>query len=134
MLRFNRIYFLLAFLLFFIELYIALYVHDAFVRPYVGDLLVVILIYCLVRSFLNTKAPKTIWCVLVFAYLIELSQYLGLIKYLGLGHSRLANLVLGNSFEWIDIVAYTLGALLVWLVEIFAAKKRRQQAICDIEL
>ena len=32
-----------------IEILIGAFVHDAFVRPYVGDVLVVILIYCLIR-------------------------------------------------------------------------------------
>jgi len=41
---FNTKYFLLAFALFFVEVYIALYVHDDIIRPYIGDVLVVILI------------------------------------------------------------------------------------------
>ena len=33
------------------EVLIALYVHDAFVRPYIGDVLVVIVIYTFIRIF-----------------------------------------------------------------------------------
>ena len=32
-----------------IEVLIALFVHDAFVRPFIGDVLVVAVLYCLVR-------------------------------------------------------------------------------------
>ena len=55
MLTFNLKFFLLALLLFIVEVMIALFVHDNFVRPYVGDYLVVMLIYCAVRTFLNAS-------------------------------------------------------------------------------
>jgi len=115
MFRFSKIHFLLAVVLFLVEVYIALYVHDAIVRPYVGDLLVVIFLYCFVRAFLNTPPVKTALAVLLFSYLIEFSQYLNLVKHLGLQHSRLANVVMGNSFEWMDMLAYTLGIGIVLL-------------------
>lgn len=34
-------------IVFIIELIIALYVHDRIIRPYIGDMLVVVLVYCL---------------------------------------------------------------------------------------
>lgn len=121
--RFNKIYFLLAVILFIIEVLIALYVHDAIVRPYIGDLLVVILLYCFVKAFVNTNPVKTALAVLLFAYLIEVLQYLNIVKHLGLQHSRLANVVIGNSFEWIDMIAYTVGAALVVLIEYLRKRK-----------
>ena len=39
--------------LFIVETLIALFVRDAFIRPYMGDILVVILIYCFVRIFIT---------------------------------------------------------------------------------
>jgi uncharacterized membrane protein len=48
MFRFHKTYFLLAVLLFVIELLIALYLHDRFIRPHVGDFLVVI--FCIAFS------------------------------------------------------------------------------------
>ena len=39
------------FILLTIEVLIALFVHDAFVRPYIGDVLVVVVIYTFVRIF-----------------------------------------------------------------------------------
>ena len=50
MLTFRKTYFILSILLFIIEVLIALFAHDEFIRPYVGDLLVVVLLYCLVKS------------------------------------------------------------------------------------
>ncbi|PZR29465.1 MAG: DUF2809 domain-containing protein [Citrobacter freundii] len=134
MLRFNKAYFALTITLFITEVLIALYVHDAIIRPYIGDLLVVILIYCFVKSFIDTPALKTAIAVLLFAYAVELSQYLNLVKHLGLQHSRLANVVMGNSFEWIDMLAYTIGAVIIVLVEYLLHKRKTNRVIRNIEL
>jgi len=91
--------------------------HDKIIRPYVGDLLVVILLYCLLKSFVNISVLKAAIFVLLFSYIVEFLQYLNLIKYLGLQKSRLANIILGNYFEWIDLLAYTFGIAIVVLVE-----------------
>ena len=116
-LKFSPFYFIAALLLFITEVLIALFVHDQFIRPYIGDFLVVILIYCFVKSFLNTPVVPTALGVLVFAYTVELLQYFRIVEVLGLQHSRAARIIIGSSFEWQDILAYTLGILMVVLVE-----------------
>jgi len=117
MIRFQKRYFVFAILLFGIEVLIALFIHDGVIRPYVGDFLVVILIYCFVRSFFTVSVFKTALSVLLFAYLLEFLQYLNLIGRLGLQNSRIANLLLGNLFQWGDLVAYTLGIVVVLVLE-----------------
>ena len=45
-----------------VETLIALYVHDRVVRPYVGDMLVVLVVYCFVRisvSYTHLTLPTT---------------------------------------------------------------------------
>ncbi len=117
MLQFNWRYFLIATLLFITEVFIAMFVHDQFIRPYFGDFLVVILVYCLVKSFLNTPFLKTAIAVLVFSFAIEVLQYINIVNKIGLGHSTLAKTVIGTSFEWLDLIAYTLGIVFVIYVE-----------------
>src|SRR5580765_7095366 len=99
MFSFQKGYALLAFSLLLMEVFIALFVHDRFIRPYGGDFLVVILIYCFLKSFWNAPVGKVALSVLVFSFVVELSQYLKLINHLGLQHSRLAVVVLGKSFQ-----------------------------------
>ena len=41
-----------------VETLIALYVHDKVIRPYVGDLLVVLVVYCFVRIFVPVKVRR----------------------------------------------------------------------------
>jgi hypothetical protein len=117
MFRFNLKYFILAIVLFVTEVLIALYLHDPFIRPYVGDFLVVILIYCAVRSVWQAPAKKVAFGVLIFSYLIETLQYFDFVKMIGLQHSKVARIVIGTSFAWEDIIAYTLGILVVILVD-----------------
>ena len=117
MFKFNRKYLLLALLLFIIEVIIAVFVNDKFVRPIVGDFLVVILIYCFVKAFFNIPVIKAAVAVLIFAYTVEILQYFKVVKLLGLQKSKLANIIIGNTFQWGDLVAYTLGILLVIFIE-----------------
>lgn len=116
-LRFHKIYFIIAMLLLVTEALIAAYLNDAFIRPHGGDFLVVILIYCVLQSFIRLPVKGACIGVLLFAYVVEISQYFHLIHLLGLQHSRLAALVLGTSFSWIDMLCYTAGMGLVYGVE-----------------
>lgn len=115
--KINYVYSVWFILLLIAELLIGFYMHDTFIRPYGGDFLVVILLYCFIKSFIDAPVAKTAIRVLVFAYAVEISQYFHLAKLLGLAHSHVALLVLGNSFSFGDLLCYTLGILLVVLVE-----------------
>lgn len=123
MLTFNKNYFGLAILIFIVEVLIALFVRDAFVRPYLGDVLVVILIYCFARSFLNVPVLTLAAFVLAFAFTVEFLQYIDIITKLGLEGSAIARTVIGTSFAWKDLLAYAAGFLLVLVVEKYALKR-----------
>jgi hypothetical protein len=117
MIRPRKRYLAFTILLLITEIAIALFINDSFIRPYLGDFLVVILIYCFIQSFFNVSIlPAAIGC-LLFAYSIEILQYLSIVKKLGLEHYRIAYVILGSSFEWTDILMYTLGILTVICVE-----------------
>lgn len=117
MLGFYIRYFIATLLLFVIEFIIGADVHDAIIRPYGGDFLVVILLYCFIKSFVNTPVFKTACGVLLFAYIVEVSQYFHLVSLLGLQNSKTAKILLGTSFSFTDLLAYTLGILLVIIIE-----------------
>lgn len=117
MLQFNRNYFTLTILLFIIEIAIALFVHDNFIRPYFGDFLVVMLLYCFLKSFLNVSVWVAAGFVLLFSFAIETAQYFNMVEKLGLQHYKIARVVLGNSFAWMDLLAYVLGILTVISIE-----------------
>ncbi len=126
MVIFRKDYFILTVILFLVELFIALFVNDRFIRPYVGDFLVVILIYCFIRSFFNVSIIKTAIGVLIFAFAIEGLQFIKFVKILGLQNSKLVNVVLGNSFAWMDMITYVLGICLVLACERFNCLPKSQ--------
>lgn len=113
MYRFNKGYFGLTAGLFLIEVLIAMYVHDDFIRPYFGDFLVVILMYCFLRSFTSFGVKPAVLAVLLFSYLIEVLQYLNFVERIGMGNSEIARTVIGTSFAWMDLVAYTAGCVAI---------------------
>ncbi|MBK7871386.1 MAG: DUF2809 domain-containing protein [Saprospiraceae bacterium] len=117
MLQFNSTYFIWTIILLIIEILIALYLHDPIIRPYGGDFLVVILIYCFVKSFVKISNFKAAIGVLIFSYAVEILQYFKIVKILGLQHSNIANIIIGTSFAWADLLAYTLGIAFVLGVE-----------------
>ena len=118
MLTFKKQYFILTVLLLLFEILIAIFIDDKIIRPYVGDFLVVILIYCFIRTFFKAPIIKTALGVLIFAYVVEILQYLNLVKVIGLQNSKLANIIIGNYFEWFDMVAYTLRIATVIFLEL----------------
>ena len=117
MLTFHKNYFLLTLLIFFIEIGIALYINDTFIRPYLGDVLVVILLYCFVKTFFKVPVITTALLVLLFSFIVELLQFLNIVKIIGLEHYKIARIVIGTSFSWADLVCYTAGIGIVLLVE-----------------
>ena len=104
---------LLSLLIFSIELLIGTQLDDAFIRPFVGDLLVVVLIYCLLRTLLEIPCYPLAIGVLVFAISVETGQYFHLAELLGVGHIRLARIIIGSTFDPKDLLAYLLGTMLI---------------------
>ncbi len=118
--KFSIKYLLLFVLLLIIEILIAIYVHDRFIRPYFGDVLVVVLIYAFVRIVFSEDSKKVIHRIalgcLIFSFLIEIGQYFNLVDLLGLGHIKIARIIIGTGFTWWDMLAYFGGYLMIlWL-------------------
>ncbi|CCH53594.1 hypothetical protein BN8_02702 [Fibrisoma limi BUZ 3] len=117
MLTFNRKFFLFALTLFIVEVLIALFVRDRFVRPYGGDYLVVMLLYCAVKTVIKAPPLPVAIGVLLFSYALEVLQFIHIVDRLGLSDNTLARTVIGYGFEWWDLLAYTLGIATVLLLE-----------------
>ncbi|WP_447726284.1 ribosomal maturation YjgA family protein [Sphingomonas koreensis] len=121
--RFHAGYALLTLLVFVIEVLIALYVRDRFVRPYLGDVLAVILVYLGLRAVLRIGVATAAAAAFAVAVAVELGQLIGIVHLLGLSHSPVARTVLGMGFEAWDFVAYAAGAGIAILAD--AACRRR---------
>ena len=102
-----------------IEILIALFVHDSFIRPYGGDILVTVLICCFVRMIFPEKIPLLPVWVFLFAVFVEVLQYFDIVSLLGLGDIKFFVVLIGNSFSFADIICYAIGCVLFYLRERF---------------
>lgn len=116
--KFNLKYFLIAIAIFIVEVLIATKLKDIFfVRAYLGDVFVVMLMYCFIKAFFNLNPAKLIIGIFIFSCLIEFLQYFHFGELLGFKHNRVMMIVLGNSFSWIDIICYCAGCVILFLIE-----------------
>jgi hypothetical protein len=99
-----------------IEITIAMFVNDQFIRPIFGDYLASILVFYLLATFLKTDLNKIAILSLFISYTIEFLQYINILELLHLDKIKILNILLGNSFSWTDMLAYTLGILTVVLI------------------
>lgn len=127
MFTFKKQYFYVTAIIFFVEVFIAIFINDDFVRPFVGDILVVILIYCFVKTFGNISSSIAALSVFVFACTIEVLQYFNLVNRLGWQEYKIATVILGNTFDWKDILAYAIGIILVVLLENKTTQKKQKK-------
>ncbi len=109
MFHFNKNYFFWSFALFLVLAYIALFVNDKFVRPFLGDVIVVGWLYLSLKSFIKINSSMLAHLVLAFAYAIEIAQYFNLVSILGLQHIDAVRIIFGATFDWLDLFAYTIG-------------------------
>lgn len=100
-----------------IEVFIARYVHDDFIRPYVGDILVVVLVYCFARVFIPKGIKLMPLYVFVFATMVEILQYFRMVEILGLENNTFFRVLLGSVFDVKDIVCYGIGCVLLGIME-----------------
>jgi ABC-type Fe3+-siderophore transport system permease subunit len=119
----NKTYLLLTALLLTIEIYIAVYVRDEFIRPIFGDFLSVILLYCFFKTIFDKSVFRLALVSLLIAYFLEILQFLQFLKTTGLGQYRILKILIGSSFSWGDILAYTLGFVFILIVESLKRKK-----------
>lgn len=123
----KRIKFALLFLLFTLtEVFIGMFVRDNFIRPYFGDILIIIVLYCLIRAALPEKIwnrlhKKTLslWVpvLFIFATIVEFLQNINIVGILGLENNAVMRTIIGTSFAWGDLICYLVGCIILWLAE-----------------
>ena len=113
----NKTYLIIAILLFTVEVLIATFLTHGFIRHTFGDFLVVILIYCFIKSFFKINAIPLAISVLIFAFTIEFLQLANILELLNLQNNHLIKIILGSNFHVLDLLAYTLGIVTVLIIE-----------------
>lgn len=96
-----------------IESLIAIYIHDDIIRPYIGDILVVILMYTFIRAFIDKRLKWLPVYLFGFATAIEMAQHFNLLELLNLQGNKIARIILGSSFDVKDILCYLIGTVII---------------------
>lgn len=107
------------------EILIALFVHDNFVRPYIGDMLVTVLICSFARFFIPEKIKIMPILVFIFSALVEIGQYFDFVKLLGFDDNVFISTLLGRTFSVADLICYGVGCVLFAIVDYIIKKKVR---------
>lgn len=114
--KFNLGYASACLILLSIEILIAVYHFNPFIRGFVGDVLVVIFLFTLIKTFYNYNSKKLAFGILVFAFFVEMFQYFKLADVLEI-KSTVVRIIIGTAFEATDLLAYSIGFFLVLLFE-----------------
>lgn len=118
-------YFLIFCSLMAVEVCIALFVHDSFIRPYVGDILVTLLLCCMARVVIPDQVRLLPLYVFLFAACVEIGQYFDVVALLGLEDNRLISIALGRTFSWLDLVCYAVGCVAASGLDAILFRSRR---------
>jgi Protein of unknown function (DUF2809) len=96
-----------------VEVAIARYARTGLIRSFVGDVLVVVLVYTVLRACLTLPARYLALTAFVFACCVEVLQAFHLVELLGLYAQeplqRVLRIALGATFDWWDFLAYACG-------------------------
>lgn len=118
-------YSVLFLLLLMTEVLIARYVHDDFIRPYIGDMLVVIVLYCFVRIWIPEKFRLLPLYIFLFAAVVEGLQYFDIVAVLGLEDNVFLRVLIGSVFDWKDILCYGIGCAALGVCEGLKLKREK---------
>lgn len=112
-----------------IEILIGLFAHG-WVRSYLGDVLVVILLYTIVRTVIPNK--KIRWfiipsVILVFAFIVEFLQLWGFCDHFGITN-KLLRIIIGTGYSTVDLMCYAAGAIPCYIAEFVLEKRHGSQS------
>jgi len=115
--KIRKIYAVLFAVLTLTEIYIALFVTNTFVRSYLGDVFITLLICFFVQAIFSKRIKFLPLYVFIFSVAVEIGQYFDVVKLLGLADNMLLSTVLGRTFSVLDLICYGIGCLAFWGME-----------------
>ncbi len=116
--RKHRIIYSIAFVILIAsEVLIALFVHDAFIRPYIGDVLIVLVLYTGIRIIIPDVCRALPLYIFLFAVFVECLQLLNLADLFGAKNNAFLRTIIGSVFDVKDIVCYAVGCVLLGIYE-----------------
>jgi hypothetical protein len=123
-LRFDREAALWAVFIFIVEVLIAtVWSHHRWLRGFVGDVLAVVWVYFLLKAVIKANTHALALAALGVGCLVELGQYVAAANAWHIDN-RVLRIVLGSVADWMDVLAYACGFLLVLAFEFLRGQIR----------
>ena len=120
--RKSRILYLIVFIILLcIEIFIAVYIHDDIIRPYIGDIIVIPVLYSLIRIFIPEKCRLMPLYIFIFSVFTEFMQYIKIMDILHI-ENKILRTIMGTSFSYVDIICYFIGTIIITIWEIISFK------------
>ncbi len=113
-------YFFISAVCFLFEVAIALgFLGGATIRGSVGDILVVVMVYFLIRPLFSTTPIISGAIALITGFAVEFLQYIHILEMIGVARENILYSVLGNTFSAADLVMYSLGGVIAYSIDRF---------------
>ncbi len=112
----KRIPYIIGFLLLTLaEVLIALFIHGGFIRNYLGDVIVIWVVYCFLQAVLGGRFSSYAVAVgvMIFAFTVELLQKINIVDILGLGGIPFFRTLIGTTFSPVDLICYSAGSAII---------------------
>lgn len=90
----------------------------------VGNVIFVLLAYCLVQTFFEADKKNCLYAVGSLALIFEFSKTAGWIDSTGLADNLIIRGLTGSEFSFDHILSYTAGCAMIWLLEFYKDEGR----------
>ncbi|WP_376773068.1 ribosomal maturation YjgA family protein [Paenibacillus lactis] len=100
-----------------------------FIRGLVGDVIIVVFIYYFIMTLKDFNSIYVVIFTLVLAFITEVLQYFHFASILGLQHNKIAQLIIGSIFDPMDMIAYTIGGIVAFIIDTKIIKKPKNTHI-----
>lgn len=93
-------------------------------RWFIWDIISVMLLYSLVQWIYRFNPWILILALLLLAFFIEMLQYFHFVIYMWWEKNQAMNPIFGSVYDPIDIIAYTIGWILIYSIDITIIKEK----------
>jgi len=103
---------------FIILILLVFYPSARIIRGNFGDVIVITFLFLLIKTIRDVPRFPLACAVFLFGCAVEFLQYLGLASQLGIKKHTVLYVILGATYDPLDIVAYAIGAILAILLDV----------------
>lgn len=119
-----------AVIIFIVEFMIATkFKHYHFLRGFVGDYLVVILLYTILQAIKPLKPVVAGIMIFLFSVGVEFMQMINPAKLLGFAKGSAGEIIIGSTFSVEDIIMYFCGTVTVVVIDLVIRKRMNLKLI-----